>query len=459
MEKIIMASNFHKFAGTALAFLLMAPIANADFVYIPYFAKQEINDGVKAIDVDVQVTMTNTTKFKAASLATVKYFKVGLGKSLNAFREEKPKTIRIKPGQTALNLRTKEEDRQGFWLALDVPKGVDISAKMIFSKAKNSFDLPVLTPSMALSGINVIQGVRGIGKNSTGKVVLTNLSGLPNECVGIYKKPGGGQDAPFDLASLKPWSSTLVDLPPLSDVAGNRQIDLIVNCEKDYYVMEFETHLTTPEVSASVNLPPKTVSEKFNPFQSCTLSDNTMFHKPKKGNEKKRFNITVPNGVYKKVSLEMDFKFMGYFGQGKGVHSVFWLNRNPVWKNNLVGYVNLVGPGGQKVKNITNLGTGEVKHPKEQPYNGLIQEGGTYHVYYSYDAKEGLITTKMWREGTFNGDVNSDADFTMLQGTTVDEITVENEGFYVVFGHGAAEHGPEKPSYGWEYSNLCVTVE
>jgi hypothetical protein len=174
------------------------------------------------------------------------------------------------------------------------------------------------------------------------------------------------------------------------------------------------------------------------------------FFTPSSGNEIKTWDIPVPNDrAFKKVVVELDVTLGRWWANNPdGVHNLFWFTRQGTWRSNTIGYVNLFGPGQNKLKQMTNL---ELAKGQAQSMTAAFtaQNGHTYHITYTYDCLAGHITTVLMEGGTQKAFVQMKA--------TASEIKTKG-GFYQLW-IGLHEKYNESPTVGWTYSNLYIKLD
>lgn len=189
------------------------------------------------------------------------------------------------------------------------------------------------------------------------------------------------------------------------------------------------------------------------------LKREGVFHRPKPGNELKRFDIAVPGGrSFHRIIVEVEVTHGGWNARGekKTNHAVFWLNRGKKWRGNVLGYVNVFGPTRPRVKMANNIG----KPPgvmSSQTRNWKAVPGHTYRFRYVYDAGAGRVDLTVSENGRQVAELRDQI--------TTDPVTAKPHndpappGFFIIFGHPADSPGPEVPTHGWTYANLKVLFQ
>ena len=171
------------------------------------------------------------------------------------------------------------------------------------------------------------------------------------------------------------------------------------------------------------------------------------FFTPSPENEIKTWDIPVPDGrVFERIVVELDVTVGQWWANNSdGVHNLFWLTRQGIWRSNTVGYVNLFGPGRNRLKQMTNLelGKGQVR-AETVPF--AAESGHTYHVAYTYDCAEGRITTALTENGSRKALAEMEATASQIQ----------TKGGFHQLRIGLNEKYNECPTVGWTYSNLRI---
>lgn len=170
------------------------------------------------------------------------------------------------------------------------------------------------------------------------------------------------------------------------------------------------------------------------------------FHSPAPGAEIAVANLPA-TGAYARAVLEVDITFGGW---ADGAQSMFWFHRGlccwPKWNGGIVGYAN-VSQNGWRV--VSDVGLTPQKSAAQGKWSPEV--GRVYRMRYDYDAGRGVATFQIW-DGTT---LAAERAMAIPRG----DLGVAGGGFMAYFGHeSAAGHGPERPSYGWTYGNLRVSL-
>jgi hypothetical protein len=184
---------------------------------------------------------------------------------------------------------------------------------------------------------------------------------------------------------------------------------------------------------------------------SVLFSAAGVFHTAAPGNEKKTFNIVLPNALsLRKMVIDMDF-VPGPWNRAKvpGNHAVIWLYRDK-FRGNTIANVNAFSPPKMTLKAAqnVNLGAGDLTGI-EQGVSWV--QGKTYHLQYTYDAEHGMVTAVL----SSGGATLKTLQFPSTAPNGV--LDVPATGLTAEFGHYADQSGPEVASYGWSYANLQIT--
>ncbi len=358
-------------------------------------------------------------------------------------------------------IRLDELITPGKYGALEITAGKEIavSARLVGVSPDGrqaGAEMPIVTSATATSpgDTTILQGLSRVEQVVATDFHLFNLSRNVSDCVVEVFRGNGSRVTAVTLAvsglTLVPYEDVLA-LLNMTDV---EDIRIAVTCDQISYPFAMIHHLDTAEVLFLG--PSGTGASSLDPFPACPpgalYAYEGVFHVPAARSETKQFNIKMQGGQqYSKIILDMDFTHGGWNSDSSGNHSVFWLNRGDRWRGNVFGYVTAWGPNKNYIKMATNvdLPAGQM----DAVQKGLVlKRSATYHVHYEYDTANRRI------ECTFTDETGN--RILLLENTpTVNKIVTESPGFFVVFGHGSHEAGPEVPTYGWEYANLCIQIQ
>jgi hypothetical protein len=184
---------------------------------------------------------------------------------------------------------------------------------------------------------------------------------------------------------------------------------------------------------------------------SVLFSASGVFHTVTQGNEKKTFNIVLPNAVsLRKMVIDMDF-VPGPWNRAKipGNHAILWLYRDK-FRSNTIANVNAFSPPKLTLKAAQNVNLPQGDLTQEEQGVAWVQ-GKTYHLQYTYDAEHATVTAVLSTGGTTLKTLQ-------FPGTAPSGVLdIPATGLTAEFGHYADQSGPEVASYGWSYANFQIT--
>ncbi|HUP24410.1 MAG TPA: hypothetical protein VNB06_15870 [Thermoanaerobaculia bacterium] len=175
---------------------------------------------------------------------------------------------------------------------------------------------------------------------------------------------------------------------------------------------------------------------------------------PRPGDHNRTVDIQA-NGTFRRIELDLDVTHGGWFSaEPERNHSIFWLHRgHGSFAANAIAYVNAFGPSRNEIRLATNLTQPRGARMDAAKATGTrLVAGRTYHFRYVYDGRDGR-TELVVSEG---GRVLTRA----VGRAPLRAIESPRDGlFFVSFGHrNNGTRGPERPTYGWRYSNLSVRL-
>jgi hypothetical protein len=312
--------------------------------------------------------------------------------------------------------------------------------------------VPVITSQNVVGGgqrFNVLGILRDERRETTFGIV--NLAQAANQCsVDLIGADGVPriQTAVLSLPALSAnqWDDVL-------GIVGIGQATMIraqVQCSGPAYAYAFVIDAESGTV-AGIDVAQTAASQLTPPGQQlpCPAGGECfewlgLLHRPTPGDETKTVLAALtPGSVFRILKLRLTVDIVGWDRDTAGIHNFFWLYRN-IWTGNTFGYVNVRGPGSNKVSNLTNvdLPRGVVKTTR---IDQALESGRTYHVDYTYDTRSGRIDTVILDSG---GGVVAQ----MVDSASVNSIRQEGEGFFVQVGLKRVHS--EVPSYGWNYRDL-----
>ncbi len=318
-------------------------------------------------------------------------------------------------------------------------------------------ELPVITSRNAVTPgrTTVLPGLSRVDGDVVSDFFLLNLSIKRSRCaIEVFKR--GGTTVAEQTISVPPLSVfPYGDVLALLGLTNAADTSIAVTCDELSHPFATVHRLATAEL---LYVPPAGGgSSALDPFPTNTCPDDALInlegtlHVATRGNERGIFFAdTTPGVVYSRISLTMEFTHGGWHQRSADNHNVFWLNRTDQWRANVFGYLNLWGPKRNFAKLTTNVNLPSAAVQTVQK-GGVFQEGVTYVVDYVYDTGANFIETVVSVKG-------GEEVVRMQDRPTVKKIVAEDR-FMVVFGHGSHEEGPEVPTFGWQYANLCVVLE
>jgi len=160
----------------------------------------------------------------------------------------------------------------------------------------------------------------------------------------------------------------------------------------------------------------------------------------------RRIVMAVPPGSYTRIHLRMDVRHGGWQHPASGLHNVFWLALGG--NRDLIGYVNLLGPGRDRLLMRHGMGLVQEHKPKvEKPF--VARPGETYTFDYVYDTAQGAVELQVWNRGEIVGAVFAVPNVDRVEVGRKDRFLLD-----ISFPPGAQSREPT--TFGWEYQNLLV---
>ncbi len=174
------------------------------------------------------------------------------------------------------------------------------------------------------------------------------------------------------------------------------------------------------------------------------------FHTAAPGNEKKIFDITLPQPLsLRQMVIDMDV-IPGPWNRAKipGNHAILWLYRDK-FRSNTIANVNAFSPPKLTFKAAQNVNLPPGNLTQDEQGFSWVQ-GTRYHVKYTYDAEHATVTAVLSSGGTTLKTLT-------FPGTAPNGVLdIATTGLTAEFGHYADQSGPEVASYGWSYANLVI---
>lgn len=182
---------------------------------------------------------------------------------------------------------------------------------------------------------------------------------------------------------------------------------------------------------------------------------------------------------YKRVVVDLTVTPGPWYSaaEEKPIHNIFWLHRSGSsdltfspfkWGENVVGYLNLIGPESvlSIKKNSIRLGSslnrdvdGDCISSKNSD-TYVFKEGIAYRFVFAYDTEKKEVIGGAYLAGTETPvAVVRDSTFANIIQSNHPTDTSGGNGFFLVIGHDPADEGPGAPTIGWQYSNLQIIFE
>lgn len=374
-------------------------------------------------------------------------------------RETAYSTLKIPPRNTKSYQDLVPVNQRGI-LEIVMESSVSVTARMVGEAADGTeffgADLPVVTSDNVVNPgqTATLPGLRRQAGQIKSDFFILNASVDTSSCAVEVLKKGGAK-----------LTETILSIPPLTvfpffdalgllGVENTADASIAVTCDQSAYPFSTIHDLDTAQM---VHVPPAGGgSSRLDPFPSSDCPDGAamslagVFHVPQRGGgERATYLAPITPGTYSEVELTMEFTFGGWDRNASANHAIFWLNRSQVWRSNVLGYLNAFGPNKNFVKNLTNLNlpAGAVQTAQD---GAVLEVGRTYTVNYLYSTASRLIEAVI--------SVKGGQEIVRIQDApTVNRLDLPGE-LMLVFGHTTFEHGPEVPTYGWQYANLCLQV-
>jgi hypothetical protein len=177
-------------------------------------------------------------------------------------------------------------------------------------------------------------------------------------------------------------------------------------------------------------------------------------HVPRPGNHNRTVDIHA-SGTFRRIELDLDVTHGGWFSaEPERNHSIFWLHRgHGSFAGNAIAYVNAFGPSRNEIRLATNLSQVRGAPMDAVKASGArLASGRTYHFHYAYNGMDGRTELVVSEGGRVLTRVVGSAPLRAIE-------SPRDGAFFVSFGHkNNGSRGPERPTYGWRYSNLAVRL-
>jgi hypothetical protein len=328
-------------------------------------------------------------------------------------------------------------------------------------------EIPMVSSSTLVPGgeTAILQGWRKDAQSATDFYML-NLSHTSNVCTVAVHKKGGA------LVTTQSRVVPALGLWPFEDVLGllgfaaKDEVRARITCDQAFHAYAVITDRATagltyvsPSGFGSSTLAPPSQGGGQQPSVACPndawFEKAGSFHRPKVTSQVRSFELPLVSGIYKKLTVDVDFTPSDWANPSNGNHNIFWLHRYTKWAGNVFGYVNLFGPG----KNFAKMSSNADLPPQNMwayTKNGNFSQGVRYHVKYIFNGNNRSM------EAVFTSDTGTNQEQVIARVTgaaPTNKINANGGNFAIYFGHPTGLDGPEVPTYDWLYSNLCVQIE
>ncbi len=432
-----------------LSLILVLPAAAplvGGTVYVPLMIDRHVADN----QIETEVRVTNDSSL-SRSFSYV--FIPELVDGTTVDRTDKV-TKSVPPHATVSLTELVSPGQQGM-LEINADSRLAITSRLVGTSPQGTrrtgAEMPVVTTRNAVPAgeTAILQGLFRSNDAQESDVFLLNAGPQASLCVvEVYRSNG---DRLFAATLTLPALSLrgFDDALGLLGVVHGEDASIATTCDEASHPFARVRDLETGEV---LFIPPSGRSfDEFSCPDTALYQFGGVFHAPTPGNERAEYAIPIDGGrTFSKLTIDLEFTHGGWNTVSDGNHAVVWLYRADRWRSNTFAYVNLFGPQKNIAKMITNV---DISPAVDAVQKGAVfAEGTTYRLHYEYDTGadrvEALFTTTAGEE------------VVRLVGVpTVNHIVTQDPGFSVVFGHTADEAGPEVPTYGWQYANLCIRIE
>lgn len=348
------------------------------------------------------------------------------------------------------------------------PDALSVNAELRNAEQSGATETHSVVPVLASSTIGeagtdlTLQGLRRTVDGVFTNVVLTNLGHAETQCTVKVFRAAGTQIAGTALLSLKPLSQ--VQFPDALATLGEEQVRDVnaqVSCDQPFFAYltlyereEGEALVVGPSVRGDSAFSRPGDNRPSVPG-AVLFTQNGTFHEATPGEPTRIFNIPVPGDrTFSRIEVNFDVFNGGWSWEPSANHSLFWLHRGaccwPKWAGNIFGFANAFGPGRNEIKVATNADMPKF-HERVAFRRGVpFLEGHSYHLEYVYDTAGGAFQLIVTEDGQEVVTVQNAASANVVRSD-------KSEAFMIYFGHeDATGVGPERPTYGWKYSNLRV---
>ena len=167
----------------------------------------------------------------------------------------------------------------------------------------------------------------------------------------------------------------------------------------------------------------------------------------------KQLLLAAPSGIaFTRMELSLDVTHGGWYApKPDGAHGIFQITVGNKWASSLYGFSPWRGPPSKLLRVNSNLGLGPGEMSQLQTTK-LLEQGKKYHVEYVYDGATLTRHFVITSEGQPVIDIQKQ--------DAVASVTSVAPGYPILLGTELACDGcgPEVPTHGWTFENLCVRL-
>lgn len=336
---------------------------------------------------------------------------------------------------------------------------MSVSARLV-SGGKLGASLPVVSSAnMAPAGsVAELQGLQRDANRFFSIVGVLNLGHSAASCdLQLFRS--SGQSITTAKVTIAPLSQRVFDdvLAPETAISSAR---VSVSCDQPFFpfAVTFDRQLGTsvvsgPSASTESTLgtpgggPPGALCGPVQAGRRCYERPG-LFFSPSRATPTMRIVLPFPRGVeYTKVRVQEDVTHGGWFAKRPdGIHNFFWLAQGT--NVDRIGYANVRGPNRNLVYAVHHIGAPkEVEAPRLEGNVALVP-GQTYHIDYTYDAKNRLVTYE----------VSNSAGQVLVRDTNSNTFTrrIFTTQYDYLIDFGLHDEAADAPTFNWKYSNLKI---
>jgi hypothetical protein len=334
-----------------------------------------------------------------------------------------------------------------------------VSARLV-SGGKLGASLPIVS-SANLVAAGTAAELQGLQRDATrffSIVGVLNLGHTATSC-DLQILRSSGQSITTAKVTVAPLSQRVFDdvLAPETAITSAR---MTVSCDQPFFpfAVTFDRQLGTsvvsgPSASTDSTLgtpgggPVGALCGAVQAGRRC-FDKPGLFFSPSRSAPTLRIVLPFPRGVeYTKVRVQEDVTHGGWFAKRPdGIHNFFWLAQGT--NVDRIGYANARGPNRNLIYAVHHIGAPKDVEAPRLEGNVALQQGQTYHIDYTYDAKNRLVTYVVSNSAgqVLVSDTNTNTFTRRIFTTSVDYL----------LDIGLHDEAADAPTFGWKYSNLKV---